>query len=154
MFFQNILKSKPCDQSIQARKKLFYHMIVKNYLCSNVSWKFLINIESTWRHEIKEQAPQLTLLYCGRTVISSYQRCCTRRPFLKMLQYPQETPVLESIKKSCRPLDLQLYYKETPTQVFSCEYCKFFYYYLFWKTFANSRFLMFPMVHSYMDLKV
>ena len=34
MFLQNILKSKACDQSIQARKKLFCHMIVKNYLCN------------------------------------------------------------------------------------------------------------------------
>ena len=34
MFFQKILKSKACDQSIQARKKLFCHMIVKNYLCN------------------------------------------------------------------------------------------------------------------------
>ena len=34
MLLQNILKSKACDQSIQARKKLFGHMIVKNYLCN------------------------------------------------------------------------------------------------------------------------
>ena len=33
MFLQNILKSKACGQSIQARKKLFCRMIVKNYLC-------------------------------------------------------------------------------------------------------------------------
>ena len=34
MFLENILKSKACDQSIQERKKLFCHMIVKNYLCN------------------------------------------------------------------------------------------------------------------------
>ena len=98
VFPKHILKSKARDQSIQARKKLFCHVIVKNYLC-NVSWKFLIKIESTWRREIKEQAPQLTLLYRGRTVRSSHWKL-----FLKSLQYSQETPVLESIfKKFDRP---------------------------------------------------
>ena len=99
IFPKRILKSKACDQSNQARKKLFCHVIVKNYL-SNVSWKFSIKIESTWRREIKEQAPQLTLLYRGRTVRSSHRRCCIRKLFLKILQYPQETPVLESIFKT------------------------------------------------------
>ena len=28
--------------------------------------------------------------------------------------------------KSCRPLDLQLYEKDTPAQVFSCEYFRIF----------------------------
>ena len=28
--------------------------------------------------------------------------------------------------KSCRPSGLQLYLKETPAQVFSCEYCQIF----------------------------
>ena len=28
--------------------------------------------------------------------------------------------------KMCRPLDLQLYQKQTPTQVSSCRYCKIF----------------------------
>ena len=103
VFPKHILKSKARDQSIQARKKLFCHVIVKNYLC-NVSWKFLIKIESTWRREIKEQAPQLTLLYRGRTVRSSHRRCCIRKLFLKILQYPQETPVLESIFKKVADL--------------------------------------------------
>ena len=100
---KHILKPNARDQSIQARKKLFCHVIVKNYLC-NVSWKFLIKIESTWRREIKEQAPQLTLLYRGRTVRSSHRRCCIRKLFLKILQYPQETPVLESIFKKLADL--------------------------------------------------
>ena len=60
-------------QSIHARKKLFCHVIVKNYL-SNVSWKLLIKVESTLRCEIKEQAPQLTLLYHGRTIRRSRWR--------------------------------------------------------------------------------
>ena len=103
MFLQNILKSKARDQSIQAMKKLFCHVIVKNYLC-NVSWKFLIKIESTWRREIKEQTLRLTLLYCGRTIRSSHRRCFIRKLFLKTLQYWQETPVLESIFKKVADL--------------------------------------------------
>ena len=98
VFPKHILKLKARDQSIQAMKKLFCHIIVNNYLC-NVSWKILIKIESTWRREIKEQTPQLTLLYCGRTVRSSHRRCCIRKLFLKTLQYSQETPVLDSIFK-------------------------------------------------------
>ena len=80
VFPKHILKLKARDQSIQARKKLFCHVIVKNYLC-NVSQKFLIKIESTWRCEIKEQAPELTLLYRGRTVRSSHRRCFIRKLF-------------------------------------------------------------------------
>ena len=94
VFPKNILKSKARDQSIQTRKKLFCHVIVKNYLC-NVLCKFFIKIESTWRREIKEQTPQLTLLYRGRTIRSSHRRCSIRELFLKILQYPQEAPVLE-----------------------------------------------------------
>ena len=103
VFPKHILKSKARDQSIQESKKLFCHVIIKNYLC-NVSWKFLIKIESTWRRKIKEQAPQLSLLYRGRTVRSSHRRCCIRKLFLKILQYPQETPVLESIFKKVADL--------------------------------------------------
>ena len=39
------------------------------------------------------------LLYRGRTASSSHRTCCIRKLFLKILQYPQETPVLESIFK-------------------------------------------------------
>ena len=81
MFFKNILKSKAGDESIQARKELYCHITVKNYLC-NVLWKFLIKIESMWRHKIEEQAPQLTFLYCGRTVRSS-TRDVLEKPVLK-----------------------------------------------------------------------
>ena len=47
------LKSKVCDLWIQALKKLFYHMILNNYLC-NVLWRFLIKIKSMWRCEMIE----------------------------------------------------------------------------------------------------
>ena len=52
MFFQNILISK-------VRKKLFYHVIVK------IIWAtFCENFDQNGKHvEIKQQAPQLTLLY-------------------------------------------------------------------------------------------
>ena len=39
IFPKQILKSKTRDQSTQKRKELFFHVIVKNYLC-NVLWKF------------------------------------------------------------------------------------------------------------------
>ena len=84
-------------------KKVFWHVILHSYLC-NALFKFLIKIESTRRREIKKQAPQLTLLYRGRTVRSSHRRCCIRKLFLKILQYPQETPVLESIFKKVADL--------------------------------------------------
>ena len=102
-FRKHILNSKTRDQSIKARKKLFCHVIVNNYLC-NVSWEFLIKTENTWRREIKEQALQLTLMYRGRTIRSSHRRCCIRKLFLIFLQYPQETPVLESIYKKVADL--------------------------------------------------
>ena len=70
-----------------SKQKLVLSRDSKNYL-SNVSWKILIKIERTWRREIKEQAPQLTLLYHCRTVRSSHRRCCIRKQFLKILKYP------------------------------------------------------------------
>ena len=81
---------------------MFCHLIVKNYLC-NVLCKSLIKIESMWRREIKEQAPQLTLLYCGRTVRSSH---------LSILQYPQEKPVLESLFKKVAGLKARNFIKK------------------------------------------
>ena len=90
VFPKHILKLKAHYQSIQVRKKLFCHVIIKNYFW-NVSWKFLIKSESTWRRVIQQQAPQLTLLYYSRTVRSSHRMCCIRK------QYPQGTPVLGSI---------------------------------------------------------
>ena len=98
VFPKHILKLKARDQSICARNKLFCHLIVNNYLC-NIWWKFLIKIECTWKREIRKQALQLTLLYRDRTARRSHRRCSIRKLFLKIFQYPQETPVLESIFK-------------------------------------------------------
>ena len=58
-----------------------------------------MKIESMWRCKIKEQTPQLTLLYCCRTVRSSHWKYSIKKNFLKILQYPHETPVLESLFK-------------------------------------------------------
>ena len=100
VFPKHILKSKAHDQSIQARKKLFCYAILKNYLC-NVLCKFLIKIESTWRCKIKEQTPQVTLLYCGRTVRSIHRRC-TKKTVLKNFAIPTGNSSVEvSFSKSC-----------------------------------------------------
>ena len=78
---------------IQASKKLFCHVIGNNYL-RKVLRKFLINIESTWRRELKEQTPQLTLLHFGRTVRTG--GVLEKNLLLKISQCHQETPLLES----------------------------------------------------------
>ena len=56
MLFQNILKSKAHNHSIQARKKLFRHVIVKNYLC-NVLCKSLIKMEERGVVKSKNRHP-------------------------------------------------------------------------------------------------
>ena len=117
VFPKHILKSNALDQSIHTSKKLFCHVIVRNYLC-NVSWKFLIKIESTWRREIKEQASQLALLCRGRTVRSSHRWCCITKLFLKILQYPQETPVLESFFKNVQTFRPAALLKRDPNRSF------------------------------------
>ena len=86
VFPKYILKLKARDKSFQARKKLYCYVTVL-YLC-NVLWKFLTKIESAWRSEIQEQAPQLTLLWCGKTVRSSRRRFSIKMLFLKISQYP------------------------------------------------------------------
>ena len=67
VFSERILQSKACDQPKQARKKWFCQVIIKNYY-RNVLCKFFVKVKSTWKREIKEHTPQLTLLCCGRTV--------------------------------------------------------------------------------------
>ena len=53
----------------------------------------------------------------GSTSRSSHQRCFIKKLFLKISQYWQESPVLESLFNKL---------KETPTQVVFCEYCEIF----------------------------
>ena len=114
VFPKPILEPKACDESIQISNTLFCHVIVKNYLCNVLCKLFLIKIESKWRWESKKQTPQLTLLYCDRTVRSSQRRCSVKKQFLKMSQYPKETPVLESLLRTVAGLKACLF-KETPT---------------------------------------
>ena len=107
-------------------KALYCHVTVKDYLSNNL-WKFLIKIESTWRRDIKEQAPQLTLLYRGRTVRSSHRRYSIKKVVLKNFAISTENVYVGvSFLKSCRSEGVHFYEKETPTQVFSCEYCEVF----------------------------
>ena len=75
VFPKQYRRSKARDQSIQASKKMFCQVIVKNYLC-NVLWKFLI------KSKIKEQVPQRFFHYRGRTDRSSHQSRCIRKLFL------------------------------------------------------------------------
>ena len=49
---------------------------------------------------------------------------CKKMCSLKVCKYHRKIPVLEPVFKSCRTWSLQLFYKETPTQVFSCEICE------------------------------
>ena len=120
-------------------------MIVKNYLC-NVSRKFLIKIESMWRREIKEQIPQITLLYRDRTVRRSHRSCSIRKLFLRISQCPHEAPVFESIFKKVADLPALLKRDTNTEKIFNTNF--------FEKTSAKGCFLLFSMVHCYMDLKV
>ena len=147
IFPKHIMKSKARDQSIQVTNKLFCLVIVNKYLC-NVLWKFLVKIESTWRREIKEQAPQLTLLYRGRTAKSSHLWCCIRKLFLKFCSIHMKHLCWSLFLKKTFKLATLL--KRDTTKGFSCKYCKFFNTtHLFWKISVSGCFLIFSMVHSY-----
>ena len=43
-----------------------------------------------WEIQIPKQVPQLTLLYRGRSVRSSHQRCCLRKLFLEFCNIHRE----------------------------------------------------------------
>ena len=99
-FLKHILKSKARDQSIEAMKKLFCHVTVNNYLC-NALWSFRSKLKACGGTKSKNR--QLTLLCRGTTFKSSYRRCSIKKMYSKISQYPQETPVLESLfKKVCK----------------------------------------------------
>ena len=102
-----------CTWSINSSKKLFFQMILYNYLYNSLC-KFFIKIKSMWRHEIKEQTPKLTLLYYSRTVRSSYWRFSVKKLLLKILQYLQEMPVLESHFKKVAGLKICNFIKKRP----------------------------------------
>ena len=60
-FVKYILKLKACGQSIQAKNKLFSHVIVNNYLCNDSFIEFLIKIELV---EAQNQSRHPSWLYC------------------------------------------------------------------------------------------
>ena len=64
--------------------------------------RFVKVFDQIWMHveALNERTgTQLTLLYRGRTIRRSHRRCCIRKLFWNILQYPQETPVFGSIFK-------------------------------------------------------
>ena len=134
IFPKDIQKSKASDKSIQARKKLFCHL-VNNYLW-NVLCMFLIKIESTYWCKIKGQDTQTDLLYRGWTVRSRHWRCFIKKAVLKNLEYPQETLMVESLFKKLQTKRLATLLKRHP------------------KTEANGGFLTVSMVHYYIGCKI
>ena len=63
--------------------------------------------------------------------------------FFEKISQQGNTCVGVSFSKSCGADGLQLYEKETPTQVFSCEYCEIF---------ENSFFCRIPPVAAFVSL--
>ena len=116
VFPKHILKTKSCDQSIQARKKLFCRVIVRNYLYNEFAFK-----QSTWRGKIKEQTPQLVLLYCGRTVKTSHRRCSIKKAVLKNFAiFTGKHPCWGLLLIKFKPFK-----KEIPTLIFPVDTAKF-----------------------------
>ena len=64
----------------------------------------------------KTNASALRMLYDSEAATRGVPQ---KKLSINISQYLKKTPVLES-------LGLQLYEKETPTQVFSCDYCEIF----------------------------
>ena len=122
---------------------MFCHVIVKNYLC-NVSCKFLINIESTWRSEIKEQAPQSTYkkAILKNFAISTGSNLCWSL-FLKKLPTFRPATLLKRDPNTgvslCFPVFLMIILTFMN---------------IWFETSASGGFLIFSIVDCYMDLKV
>ena len=113
----------------------------------------MIKIESTWRREIKEQAPQLALLYCGRTLRSRHRSCSIKKLFIKISQYPQETAVLDSDFKKATDLKACNFIKITQHRCFPVNIAKFLMLPIS-KNISDRLVLTVSIVHCYMDLKV
>ena len=95
---------------------------------------------------MKEQIPQITLLYRDRTVRRSHRSCSIRKLLLRISQYPHEAPVFESIFKKVADFSALLKRDTNTEKIFNTNF--------FEKTSAKGCFLLFSMVHCYMDLKV
>ena len=81
-------------------------------------WVFTTHMTSICMKKVNKYFCRISSFYR-----SSHRKCSAKKVFLKILKYSQEIPVLESL---CEPSRLQFYQKETPTLMFSCEYCKTF----------------------------
>ena len=104
---------------------------------------------------MRNQTPYLILLYCGRSVRSSHQRCSIKKMFLKISQYPQETPALESLFRKVAGLQACSFMKKRFQHRCSCEYCEIFKTTYFEKNLQKAAFLFFQwFTFWYMDLKV
>ena len=95
MLFENIFWNRstwPINSSkeeilLRDSKELFVQRFVKVF---DQNWK---QVEP----QNLRTGTQLNLLHRGETVRSSHWKCRIRKPFLNILQYPQETSVLEAI---------------------------------------------------------
>ena len=123
MFFQNIFRNqKHVINQFKQGQKLFCPVIVNNYLC-NFLCKFMIKVKSTWRCKIKDQTLQMTLLYCGRTVRSSHQRCSIKKVvFLNFAIFTGKHQCWGLFLLKSQAL---LFKRDSNTNV-SCGYCKIF----------------------------
>ena len=93
---------------------------------------------SIYREVLSVTWPNFTVAKCNSKISDIYHhikfresimnRCSMKKLLLKTSQYLQENTFVgvSFLKKKCRPSALQLYWKKTPTQAFSCEYCKMF----------------------------
>ena len=107
----------------------------------NVLCNFLIKIESTWKREIKEQIPQLTLLCCGRTARSSHRRCSIKKAVLKNFAISTGSTCAGVFFKKVAGL-------KAPTHVFSCIYCGIFKTICFEKHLRTAAFFTVSMVQN------
>ena len=92
VFLKHILKLKAYDQTIQARKKLFCCMIVKNYSC-NVLCKFLIKMKP--RGEAKSNNRHPSWLYCA--VVGLLEAVNEESCSYKFHNIQRKKPVLRSL---------------------------------------------------------
>ena len=61
-----------------------------------------------------------------KTTTRSSHRRLFHNIAVKISQYSQETPVIESLFNNAASLRYKFIKKETPTHVFFCEYCEIF----------------------------
>ena len=93
------------------------------HVCQRFSWNFMRS------QDLKSLAVRQLVRYVA-TFRSSHRSCSVKKVFLKISQISLENTCVRVsflIKlKAWRPECLQLYQKETPTQLFSCKICEIF----------------------------